>query len=193
MHQTAGARRVADAAVPAYPVPGPGSGECTFNVARHVHVLLRRAPGVMAGEVDRDRHRDAHADADRDADGHADRDAHGHADRDAHGDADRHADGHADAPTPTVRRPARASSPVTPGPTRNWFQDAASSDPADNSVTVQQGATVSFTFPAGAGTEIHNVAFEGAKPTSCTQTAGPDAGKPAPPLNRSYTAEPVGW
>lgn len=94
-------------------------------------------------------------------------------------------------PTPTATPPARAGIVAhdSASPLRNWFQDAASSDPADNSVTVAPGATVDFSFPVGAGTTAHNVVFA-TNPTSCTQTAGIVI-LPAPPLPASSL--PAGW
>ncbi|MBE2314545.1 hypothetical protein DVA67_001045 [Solirubrobacter sp. CPCC 204708] len=77
----------------------------------------------------------------------------------------------------------------TAEPFKNWFQDAASSDPADNSVTVAPGSTVDFSFPVGAGTNVHNVVFAQA-PTSCVQKTGLVVG-PAPPLPQF--AQPAGW
>jgi plastocyanin len=55
-------------------------------------------------------------------------------------------------------------------------------------VTIYAGQTVAFTYPAG--TNPHNVDFLAMKPTSCTQTAGPDLG-PVPPLPRVPTGP--GW
>jgi plastocyanin len=48
-------------------------------------------------------------------------------------------------------------------------------------VTIYAGQSVSFTYPEGSN--LHNVDFLAMKPTSCTQTAGPDLG-PVPPLPR---------
>jgi plastocyanin len=45
--------------------------------------------------------------------------------------------------------------------------------------TIAKGGTVTFDYPTG--DSYHNVAFTGAKPTSCRQTAGPNVG-PVPPL-----------
>ncbi|MDA0169235.1 plastocyanin/azurin family copper-binding protein [Solirubrobacter taibaiensis] len=75
-------------------------------------------------------------------------------------------------------------------PLRNWFQDAASSDVNDNSVTVAPGGTVDFSFPVGAGTTAHNVVFATA-PTSCVQKTGVVIFPVAPPLPQN--ALPPGW
>ncbi|MBE2316632.1 hypothetical protein DVA67_011640 [Solirubrobacter sp. CPCC 204708] len=48
-------------------------------------------------------------------------------------------------------------------------------------VTIYAGQSVAFAYPAG--TIPHNVDYLALKPTSCTQTAGPDLG-PVPPLPR---------
>jgi plastocyanin len=87
---------------------------------------------------------------------------------------------------PTGRAGIVAHDQTTPTP-KNWFQDAASSDPADNSVSVNKGATVDFSYPAGAS--AHNVVFTTA-PTSCVQKTGV-AIYPAPPLP-AYSL-PAGW
>jgi plastocyanin len=89
---------------------------------------------------------------------------------------------------PTVA-PQRPGIVARDAPGRNWFQDAASADPADNSVTVAPGGTVEFSFPVGAGTTAHNVVFDTA-PTSCVQRTGV-AILPAPPLPQF--AMPPGW
>ena len=60
---------------------------------------------------------------------------------------------------------------------------------ADNSVTVDLGATVDFSFPVGAGTSSHNVVFA-TNPTSCTQKTGVVIA-PAPPL--PAFALPAAW
>ena len=70
---------------------------------------------------------------------------------------------------------------------KNWFQDASSTDPADNSVSVNSGSTVDFSYPAGPS--AHNVVFTTA-PTSCVQKTGV-AIVPAPPL--PGFAQPAGW
>jgi plastocyanin len=92
-------------------------------------------------------------------------------------------------PTPTATPPARAGIVAhdTASPAKNWFQDAASADPADNSVTVAPGATVDFSFPAGSAG--HNVVFA-TNPTSCVQKTGV-AILPAPPLPQF--ALPAPW
>src|SRR6201999_3138731 len=72
--------------------------------------------------------------------------------------------------------------------TDTGFMGASGSDPADHSVTITPGGKVSFSYPSGTG--LHNVAFIGAQPTSCRQTAGPVWGA-VPPLPW-YTQGP-GW
>ena len=93
--------------------------------------------------------------------------------------------------TPTATATATATAtptatPVTrPGivahdggtPSRNWFQDASSSDPFDNSVSVVAGGTVDFSYPRAV--RCHNVVF----PTHRTR-------RPAP--RRSGTVYPEG-
>jgi plastocyanin len=68
--------------------------------------------------------------------------------------------------------------------------DIAWENPAtgQSKVVIAPGGTVNFSYPSG-GT-IHNVVFNGASPTSCTQTAGPNSG-PAPPL--PATPSGPGW
>ena len=152
---------------------------------------------------------DAHADADptptptptatptRDAHGDPDRDAHGDPDRDAHADADR--DAHADRRRrrPRRRRPRRpARAPRSTRTTRrrrtsrNWFQDRSSSDPADNSVTIDPGGTVDFAFPAGDGTTAHNVVFNTDPDVVHADGRRRD---PAPPPPLPVVALPAGW
>jgi len=74
-----------------------------------------------------------------------------------------------------------------------WFQDAAASDRADNQVTVAPGDSVKFSFPAGNGTQSHNVNFKtGPKPAACQQTktgALPIVAAPAMP----FGPDSVGW
>jgi|GEM_PF-2465353 plastocyanin len=91
-------------------------------------------------------------------------------------------------PTVAPQRPAIVAHDAA-NPVRNWFQDASSSDPADNSVTVPAGGTVDFSFPVGAGTTAHNVVFA-TNPSSCVQLTGA-AILPAPPLPQF--ALPPGW
>jgi plastocyanin len=55
-------------------------------------------------------------------------------------------------------------------------------------VVIAPGGTVTFAYPSGS--TIHNVVFNGASPTSCTQTAGPNSG-PVPPL--PATPSGAGW
>jgi plastocyanin len=105
-------------------------------------------------------------------------------------------------PTPTPTATPTATATPTPTPTAtpvtrpgivahdagsNWFQDAASSDPADNTVTVDLGATVDFSYPAGSS--AHNVEFA-TNPTSCTQKTGVVI-TAAPPL--PSFAQPAPW
>jgi plastocyanin len=91
--------------------------------------------------------------------------------------------------TPTATPPTRAGIVAhdTATPAKNWFQDASSTDPADNSVTVTRGATVDFSYPAG--TSAHNVKFD-TNPTSCVQKTGVaiTTGPPLPAF-----AQPAGW
>jgi plastocyanin len=92
--------------------------------------------------------------------------------------------------TPTSTPPGRAGiiakDQLTPT-VKNWFQDASSSDPADNTITVDKGATVDFSYPAGAS--AHNVEFT-TQPTSCVQKTGVQI-TPGPPLP-AY-AQPPSW
>lgn len=88
--------------------------------------------------------------------------------------------------TPVGRAGIVAHDESSPTP-KNWFQDASSADPADNSVTVNKGSTVDFSYPAGAS--AHNVVFTTA-PTSCVQKTGV-AITQAPPLP-AYS-QPPGW
>jgi plastocyanin len=106
-----------------------------------------------------------------------------------------------ETPTPTPTATATPTPTETPGtrakiiardatdPLRNWFQDASSEDPSDNSVTVPVGSTVEFEFPVGAGTSSHNVVFT-TNPSSCVQLTGLVI-LPAPPLPQ--VALPAGW
>jgi plastocyanin len=74
------------------------------------------------------------------------------------------------------------------------FRDAAQSDPADNTVEITTGGTVTFSFPTGNGTNFHNVDFKTApKPASCKQTkfVPPNPELAVPPLP-TY-AQGVGW
>jgi plastocyanin len=72
------------------------------------------------------------------------------------------------------------------------FKDASQSDTSDHTVEITSGGTVTFSFPTGAGTSVHNVDFKTApKPTSCVQTK-PTSGQPqAPPL--PIGPFPAGW
>lgn len=106
-----------------------------------------------------------------------------------------------ETPTPTPTPTPTATPTVTPGPEpiidardtasplRNWFQVRGGS-PDESDVTIDRGGTVRFEYPTGAGTSAHNVVFEGAQPTSCTQTAGTVI-LPPPPL--PAFAMPAGW
>ena len=93
-------------------------------------------------------------------------------------------------PTATATPPGRASIVAhdSASPARNWFQDGASTDPDDNTVTVLRGSTVDFSYPVG--TSAHNVAFATA-PTSCTQKTGVVVFPTAPPLPAN--ALPASW
>jgi plastocyanin len=88
--------------------------------------------------------------------------------------------------TPTGRAGIVAKDQLTPT-VKNWFQDASSSDPSDNTVTVNKGATVDFSYPAGSS--AHNVVFT-TQPTSCVQKTGIQV-TTAPPLP-AY-AQPPSW
>jgi plastocyanin len=99
-------------------------------------------------------------------------------------------------PTPTPSPTATPTATASPAailakdsssPARNWFQDASASDPADSSVTVGPGGSVTFSYPTG--NSFHNVVFNAPQPTSCTQTAGgSSSGPPLPPFPSG-----VGW
>ena len=90
-------------------------------------------------------------------------------------------------PTVAPGRPGILAKDRTSPTARNWFQDAASSDENDNSVSVAPGGTVDFSYPAGAN--VHNVVFVNS-PTSCVQKTG-IAILPAPPLPQF--SMPPGW
>jgi hypothetical protein len=86
------------------------------------------------------------------------------------------------------------------------FMDASQSNPLDNSVTINPGEKVTFSYPSG--NNVHNVAFTniGPLPPTCVQTAAspgipimaapplPAFGQPAnfgaftPSLDKDYTA-----
>jgi plastocyanin len=70
----------------------------------------------------------------------------------------------------------------------NGFRDGSQSDPADSTVEIAPGATVSFGYPTGGSS--HNVVFDAAQPSSCTQSTGVVI-TAAPPL--PGFAEPAGW
>jgi plastocyanin len=72
----------------------------------------------------------------------------------------------------------------------NYFQDAATPGSDDHAVTITTGGKVSFAFLAGSAP--HNVAFNGAQPATCRQTAGtdPDPDDQAPLPNYPQSA---GW
>jgi plastocyanin len=70
----------------------------------------------------------------------------------------------------------------------NGFRDGAQADPADSTVEIAPGGTVSFGYPSGSSQ--HNVHFGTLQPASCTQTAGVVI-FPAPPLPQ--VALPAGW
>ena len=89
-------------------------------------------------------------------------------------------------PTPTYPTPdgdghATPTPPAGPaivakdgGAEPYWFQDASSTDPTDNSVTIPAGGTVNFSYPVGV--TVHNVDFVAAaaegRSRTCVQTAG---------------------
>ena len=81
--------------------------------------------------------------------------------------------------TPTPPAGTRISARDRTSPTsRNWWQDASTTNENDNSVTVNVNQSVIFDFPApsGSGTQVsvHNVVFNGAQsPGFCQQTVGP--------------------
>ena len=62
------------------------------------------------------------------------------------------------------------------------WTDASQSNPQDNSVTVNPGETVTFSYPTG--TSVHNVAFNatGPQPASCAQTLPTPTAPGNPPL-----------
>ena len=100
-------------------------------------------------------------------------------------------------PTPTVTVTPTPTPPSGPaivakdgGAEPYWFQDASSTDPTDNSVTIQSGGTVNFSYPVGV--TVHNVVFSGTptQPT-CVLTSGQTAGLPIPPL--PPYVQPPGW
>ena len=74
--------------------------------------------------------------------------------------------------TPTTApTTAKVSAHDTASPLRNWFQDAASADTSDNTVTIQAGGKVTFDYPAGAN--YHNVDFRTAsKPETLREDDG---------------------
>src|SRR4051812_42594555 len=79
---------------------------------------------------------------------------------------------------------------------RFWWQDASSASDADADVTISVGEQVTFDFPVGNGTNVHNVSFRGAPaPTSCPQTKAapglPVDSDDVPPMPAS--AQPAGW
>jgi len=112
-------------------------------------------------------------------------------------------------PTPTATPTATATAVPTEAPkmvdtaaafeahdtssSDTWFQDAAGSDRADNQVTVAPGDSVKFSFPAGNGTQSHNVDFKtGPKPAACQQTKSSlSLILPSPPL--PLGPEATGW
>jgi plastocyanin len=70
----------------------------------------------------------------------------------------------------------------------NGFRDGGQADVNDNTVQIAPGGTVSFGYPAGGS--AHNVVFDAAQPSSCTQSAGV-AITAAPPL--PAFSQPQGW
>jgi plastocyanin len=72
----------------------------------------------------------------------------------------------------------------------DWFQDAASADVSDASVTVSAGGAVTFSYPAGANS--HNVKFDDPQPACELTKEVPDTVPlPVPPLP-GYP-QPAGW
>jgi plastocyanin len=72
------------------------------------------------------------------------------------------------------------------------FQDASQASPTDHTVEITSGGTVTFSFPAGNGTSVHNVDFKAApKPTSCVQTKPVSGQAQAPPV--PSFVQPAGW
>jgi plastocyanin len=91
------------------------------------------------------------------------------------------------SPSPTATPPAASASVEAHD---NFWEDASSPDPADNSVTIAPGESVTFSYPNG--TSSHNVKFDAATQPTCTQTAGiriPNAAVPPLPA----AAVPKGW
>src|SRR5690242_17673241 len=54
----------------------------------------------------------------------------------------------------------------------NYYADVAGATLEDNSVTINPGEKVTFDYPGDDGSGPHNVVFDDAQPTSCTQTSG---------------------
>ena len=65
----------------------------------------------------------------------------------------------------------------------HWFVSGST----DTTATIAAGGTVTFGYPAGGST--HNVDFDAAQPSSCTQTAGQNRGG-VPPLPASPLGPP---
>jgi plastocyanin len=92
--------------------------------------------------------------------------------------------------------PSTAAIVAYDGAAGQGFKDASQSSPADNTVEITSGGTVTFSFPTGNGTGFHNVSFNtDPKPASCVQTkflsGQPQAAMPIPPLP-SYV-QSAGW
>ena len=134
-------------------------GQLHLRRGRHVHVRLLHAPGDDGHGRGRGRRR-----ADADADRHPDAD----------GDADRDADDHARGP----RRDRRAR-PDRRRRSKNWFQDASSTDPADNSVSVNKRRDGRLQLSGRAR----------ARTTSCSRRRRPPACRRR--ASRSYPAPPL--
>jgi plastocyanin len=81
-----------------------------------------------------------------------------------------------------VAVPALASADQAPPTTATVTATDQSGDVhtwSSDDVTIAAGGTVTFRYPIGSS--FHDVAFQGAQPASCTQTAGSNYG-PVPPL-----------
>src|SRR5690242_9775088 len=77
----------------------------------------------------------------------------------------------------------------------NYYEDAAGSGIEDNSVTINPGEKVTFNYTGDDGSGPHNVVFDDAQPSSCTQTEGDPldtnttAPKPDHAISPAWTGE----